>query len=103
MELKDLQAQLREVNVQLAEARHREKLAWLATVKDQVDALGVSQDELLRAAGFLKTKTRMTAKYYDPSSGKKWSGKGPRPKWLEGKNLDAYLIEQAHKTWWPEQ
>ncbi|MBR8182069.1 H-NS histone family protein [Burkholderia ambifaria] len=101
MELKELQAQLREVNVQIADARVQEKRTWLATVKEQVQALGISQDELLRAAGFLKERKRVPAKYYDPSSGKSWSGKGPRPKWLEGKNLDAYLIDQAHKAWWP--
>jgi DNA-binding protein H-NS len=101
MELKELQAQLREVNIQIAEARSQERRAWLATVKEQVQALGISQDELLRAAGFLKIHKRAAAKYYDPSSGKSWSGKGPRPKWLEGKNLDDYLIDRQPKAWWP--
>ncbi|VWB06726.1 H-NS histone family protein [Burkholderia lata] len=101
MELKELQAQLREVNAQVADARTQEKRAWLATVKEQVQALGISQDELLRAAGFLKDRKHAAAKYYDPSSGKSWSGKGPRPKWLDGKNLDAYLIDRTHKAWWP--
>ncbi|VWC89568.1 histone-like nucleoid-structuring protein H-NS [Burkholderia aenigmatica] len=101
MELKQLQAQLRELNTQIADARSQERRAWLAAVKDQVQALGISQDELLRAAGFLKTHKRAAAKYYDPSSGKSWSGNGPRPKWLEGKNLDAYLIDRAGMAWWP--
>jgi DNA-binding protein H-NS len=101
MELKQLQAQLRELNTQIADARSQERRAWLATVKEQVQALGISQDELLHAAGFLKSHKRAAAKYYDPSSGKSWSGKGPRPKWLEGKNLDAYLIDRAGMAWWP--
>ena len=101
MELKELQAKLREVNVQIAEARAQERQEWLATVAERVQTLGISQDELLRAAGFMTPRKRAVAKYYDPSSGKKWSGKGPRPRWLQGKNLDAYLIDQAHKAWWP--
>lgn len=101
MELKELQAQLRELNTQIADARSQERRAWLSTVKERVEALGVSQDELLQAAGFLKTHKRAAAKYYDPTSGKKWSGKGPRPKWLVGKNLDAYLIDRAGMAWWP--
>lgn len=101
MELKELQAQLREVNTRIADAKTQKRRAWLATVREHVETLGVSQDELLRAAGFLKAKKRAVAKYYDASSGKSWSGKGPRPKWLEGKNLDAYLIERAPQAWWP--
>lgn len=101
MELKELQAQLRELNTRIADARSQERRAWLATVAEQVQALGISQDELLRAAGFLKTKQRTATKYYDPSSGKKWSGKGARPRWLEGKNLDDYLIDRQPMAWWP--
>jgi DNA-binding protein H-NS len=103
MELKQLQVQLRELNTQIADARSQERKAWLATVGEWVQVLSISQDELLRAAGFLKTHKRATAKYYDPSSGKSWSGKGPRPKWLEGKNLDAYLIDRAGMAWWPRE
>lgn len=63
---------------------------------------GIIEDELLRAAGSRKShKPRAQAKYYDLPSVKQWSGFGPRPKWLEGKNLDDYLIERAAKPWWP--
>ncbi|KGC13388.1 H-NS histone family protein [Burkholderia gladioli] len=101
MTIKHLQEQLRELNIQIAETRAQERREWLATVKEQVDTLGIGQDDLLRAAGFIKVKKRAEAKYYDPSSGNKWSGKGPRPKWLEGKNLDDYLIDRQPKAWWP--
>ncbi len=101
-ELQDLQAQLRELNIRLADLKKDEKQAYLADVQERVALYGITEDELLRAAGFRKSrKPRAQAKYYDPSSGKQWSGFGPRPKWLEGKNLDDYLIERAAKPWWP--
>lgn len=101
-ELRDLQAQLRELNIQLADVRKEEKQAYLADVQERVALYDITEDELLRAAGFRKSrKSKAQAKYYDPSSGKQWSGFGPRPKWLEGKNLDDYLIERAGKPWWP--
>ncbi|WP_311767765.1 H-NS family nucleoid-associated regulatory protein [Burkholderia sp. Bp8963] len=63
---------------------------------------GITELELLRAAGFVKDKPKkLPAKYYDPSSGKSWTGRGACPKWLAGKNLDDYLIRPAAKPWWP--
>lgn len=101
-ELPDLQAQLRELNMRLADVKKDEKQVFLADVQERVALYGITEDELLRAAGFRKSrKPRVQAKYYDPSSGKQWSGFGPRPKWLEGKNLDDYLIERTAKPWWP--
>ncbi len=37
-------------------------------------------------------KTKAAAKYYDPSSGKSWTGRGREPKWLHGKDRSQYLI-----------
>ncbi|KVS20216.1 histone [Burkholderia vietnamiensis] len=101
-ELQNLQAQLRELNARLADVKNDERQAYLARVQEHVALYGITEDELLCAAGFRKARrSRAQAKYYDPSSGKQWSGFGPRPKWLEGKNLDDYLIERAAKPWWP--
>ena len=101
-ELQDLQAQLRELDIRLADVKKDEKQVYLAGVRECVALYGITEDELLRAAGFRNSrKPRAQAKYYDSSSGKQWSGFGPRPKWLEGKNLDDYLIERAAKPWWP--
>ncbi|WP_080404877.1 H-NS family nucleoid-associated regulatory protein [Burkholderia ubonensis] len=101
-ELQNLQAQLRELNVHLSDVKKGEKQALLATIHEGVALYGISEDELLRAAGFRKSrKQRAPAKYYDPSSGKTWSGHGPRPKWLVGKGLDDYLVDRAAKPWRP--
>ncbi|MGS1076253.1 H-NS histone family protein [Burkholderia glumae] len=101
----ELQSQLRDLNIKLGEARIAEKRALLDVIKDQAQALGITQDELLIAAGFKKVKPRRApAKYYDPDSGKKWSGRGPKPKWLQGKNLDDYLVDRDRpepQAWWP--
>lgn len=102
--LQVLQAQLRETNIKLAEAKNKEKQAALVAFKEQVDLYGITEEELLRALGFLKAKRKKAAaKYYDPATGKSWSGYGSRPKWLEGKELDDYLVDRAPKTWWPEK
>ncbi len=79
-----------------------EKQTYLDGVQERVALHGITENELLRAASVRQSrKPRAQAKYYDPSSSKQWSGFGPRPKWLEGKNLDDCLIERAAKLWWP--
>jgi DNA-binding protein H-NS len=101
--IRDLQKQLGHVNLLLAEAAAKEKAAALTTIKALVAEHQISETELLRAAGFAKQwKKRRPAKYYDPNSGQSWSGYGPTPKWLEGKNKDDYLIRDEPKPWWPE-
>ncbi|KVD80368.1 histone [Burkholderia sp. ABCPW 14] len=97
-----LQKQLGHVNLLLEEAKKKEKAEVLAAIREQVKQYGITELELLRAAGFVKDKPKkLPAKYYDPSSGKSWTGRGACPKWLEGKNLDDYLIRSAPEPWWP--
>lgn len=100
--IRELRAQLGHVNMLAAEAKEREKAAELAAFREKVELYGISEEEVLRALGFIKAKRRKPeAKYYDPSSGQSWSGRGPRPKWLVGKNLDEYLVRPPAKPWWP--
>ncbi|RQR62638.1 H-NS histone family protein [Burkholderia sp. Bp9002] len=103
-ELQNLKTQLRELNIRLSDVKKDEKQSLLDTVQEGVALYGITEDELLRAAGFRRArKGRAPAKYYDPATGKTWSGHGPRPKWLEGKNLDDHLVDRAAKPWWPEE
>ena len=100
--LQALQVELRELDSQLAQTKAIEKKAALATFKEQVAQYGITQQEVLSALGYLQAKSkRAAAKFYDPSSGRSWSGRGPRPKWLEGKDLNDYAIDRAPQTWWP--
>ncbi|WP_232446181.1 H-NS family nucleoid-associated regulatory protein [Burkholderia ubonensis] len=63
-QLQDLQAQLRELNIRLADVKKNERAAYLAAVQEHVALYGIPEDELLRAAGFRKSrKRRAPAKY----------------------------------------
>lgn len=100
--IRELQKQLGQLNLLVEEARQREKQAILAEIGECVKEYGITEIELLRAAGFIRAKRKKApAKYYDPDTGQSWSGNGPRPKWLVGKSLDDYLIREAPKPWWP--
>lgn len=100
-ELKLLRAELGRVNELLADARAREVTATLTRFRDEVALLGITEQEVRRALGYDRP-ARLPAKYYDPVTGRKWSGKGPRPAWLVGKRLEDYAIDAPQpKAWWP--
>ncbi|WP_322046731.1 H-NS histone family protein [Paraburkholderia sp. J67] len=100
-DLKTLRADLGHVNDLLADARAREVAAALARFRDEVELLGITEKEVRRALGYDRP-ARAPAKYYDPATGKKWSGKGARPKWLVGKRLEDYAIDAPQaQPWWP--
>ncbi|MEK7893152.1 H-NS family nucleoid-associated regulatory protein [Burkholderia contaminans] len=101
-DLHTLQLELQDLNNQLAKIKAAEKKAALATFKEQVAQYDITQQEVLSALGYVQKKRKRTAaKYYDASSGRSWSGRGPRPKWLEGKELNDYAIDRTPQPWWP--
>ncbi|MEK6354993.1 MAG: H-NS histone family protein [Burkholderia cenocepacia] len=101
--IRELQKQLGQLNLLVEETKQQEKQAKLKQIAEDVKEYGITEIELLRAAGFIKAKRQKApAKYYDPNSGNSWTGRGPQPKWLEGKNLDDYVIREVPKPWWPE-
>ena len=76
--LQELEAQLRDLNIKLSDAKQKEKQAALAAFKEQVELLGISQQEVLSALGYIvQRKRKAPAKYYDPTTGRSWSGRGP--------------------------
>ncbi|WP_321954142.1 H-NS histone family protein [Paraburkholderia bannensis] len=100
-ELKELRAELGRVNDLLADARAREVAATLAKFREDVALLGITEQEVRRALGYDRA-ARLPAKYYDPVTGNKWSGKGKRPRWLLGKRLEDYAIDAPQpRAWWP--
>lgn len=100
-DLKMLRAELGRLNELLADARAREVTAALARFREEVANLGITEQEVRKALGYDRAGPLPT-KYYDPTTGKKWSGKGPRPKWLAGKRLEDFEIDAPRpQPWWP--
>lgn len=71
----ELQKQLGQLNLLVEEAKQQEKQAKLRQIAEAVKEYGITETELLRAAGFIQVKRqRAPAMYYDPNSGNSWSG-----------------------------
>jgi DNA-binding protein H-NS len=51
----------------------------------------LSQTRTAGKAGKTSGK-KVAAKYRDPETGKTWTGRGVAPKWIAGKDREAFLI-----------
>ena len=102
--IREMRAEVARLTPLIEAARENEVPKLLAAFRQEVEAYKITEAELLKALGFVKPKRKASpAKYYDPSTGNAWSGRGKLPKWLVGKNLDDYLIREAPQAWWPEE
>jgi len=68
----------------------------IAEIKQAIHDYGISAADLGLARESKSAKSRRHAtipkKYRDATSGATWSGRGKTPKWIVGKNREAFLI-----------
>lgn len=94
--LKDLIAQREALEQKIAELRKTETAEAIAKIHALIAEFGLTQKDIFSGTSAGKSpkpaKTKVSAKYRDPVSGKEWSGRGLAPKWLAGKDKKDYLI-----------
>lgn len=98
--LKELLKQRDDLEATINLIRTTEKNKAIDTIFGMIQDYQITQDELFPKA--VKSKSigksagsKLPAKYYDPSSGSTWTGKGRAPSWLAGKNRDEFLIKPS--------
>ena len=86
----ELIARKRELEKTIEQTRRTESAQALLTIKELIETFGFTAQQVFP---FQSTeKKKVPAKYYDPESGKSWTGRGKMPQWLQGKDLAAYEI-----------
>lgn len=63
-------------------------------IKELMQLHGVSIEDLSagRRAKSTKTKGSVAPQFKNPETGETWTGRGRAPRWLDGKDKDAYRI-----------
>lgn len=94
---KELIAQKAELDRQIAEARRAEVSAAVQMIHDLMTEFDLTQEEVFAnrrggGSGEAKEKKAVPAKYRDPETGATWTGRGKAPRWIDGKDRDAFLI-----------
>ena len=86
----ELLARKRELDKAIEQVRRTESAAALQTIHDLIATFGFTAQQVFPFQPAEKKK--VPAKYYDPESGKSWTGRGKVPKWLEGKDRSAFEV-----------
>ena len=88
----ELVAQKKELDKRIEEARRQESEAALERIKQLIATFGFTAQQVFPLHG---EKKKVAAKYYDPDTGKSWTGRGKPPAWLEGKDRSLYEIKDT--------
>jgi DNA-binding protein H-NS len=99
-----LAAQAAALEKQIAEQVNEQRAAAIAQIKSIMNEFGLSAADLGSTGGRGRAPksadaapSKVAAKYRDPASGKTWSGRGLKPRWLAdalaaGKQLSEFTI-----------
>ncbi len=94
--LQQLLEQKAAIEKAIADARQNEIKDAIARARAIIDQFGLTAEDLFGGKRGRKSGGgggKVAPKYRDPATGATWTGRGRTPKWMEGKNRDAYLIK----------
>ncbi|OYO31343.1 H-NS family nucleoid-associated regulatory protein [Janthinobacterium sp. PC23-8] len=80
----------------LAEAARKNEISGaIQKIKDLMQQYGITVDDLSSGTRkkAAKIKGKVAAQFKNPETGETWSGRGRAPRWLDGKDRDAYSIK----------
>lgn len=96
----ELLARKRELDKSIEQTRRTESAQALETIKELIATFGFTAQQVFPFQS--PEKKKIPAKYYDPESGKSWTGRGKMPQWLQGKDLSVYEIAAPKVVSQPE-
>jgi DNA-binding protein H-NS len=94
--LQQLLEQKAAIEQKIAAAREQAIHDAVARARAIIDEFGLTAEDLFGGKRTRKSSnagTKVAAKYRDPATGQTWTGRGRTPKWMEGKDRNAYLIK----------
>lgn len=87
---RELMEKKKNLDEQIAKVRKVEAATALAAIRAQIAEFGFTAQEVFP---WQEPKKKAPAKYYDAQTGATWSGKGKPPRWIQGKDREAFLIQ----------
>jgi len=85
----ELLEQKKSLDQQIAAARKAEAKQALETVHALIAEFGFTAQQVFPWKAPVQ---KVQAKYRDPKTGATWSGRGRAPKWIEGKEREAFEV-----------
>ncbi|WP_309477071.1 H-NS histone family protein [Trinickia acidisoli] len=89
---KELLARKQELDAEIEEARRVEAEAALASVRETIAAFGFTPDDLFGTRRKSRSVPIAAPRFRHPETGETWGGRGPRPRWLKGKDPEQFRV-----------
>lgn len=87
-----LTEKLLEIQSEIDALNRKAKAAAIVQIVQLMTRYGILTSDLKGLEHELPVR-RAKAKYWNPTTGQTWSGRGRIPKWLAGKDLEAFRID----------
>ena len=94
--LQELISQKAALEREIHEAQQQVRADGIAKIRALMTEHGLTVADLSEARASGKGRTgkgqKVAPKYRDPETGKTWTGRGVAPKWIAGKDREAFVI-----------
>lgn len=92
---KELLERRQALDHEIGEARQREVADATARVRSLIEEYGLSQSDVFGPGRKARSQAarKVAPKFRNPSTNETWTGRGRQPKWIQGKDLNDYLIK----------
>ncbi|HEX7684084.1 MAG TPA: H-NS histone family protein [Trinickia sp.] len=91
---KELLARKQELDAEIEQARKIEAEQALATVRETVAAFGFTADDIFGTRRKSRGASQIAPRFRHPETGETWGGRGPRPRWLKGKDPEQFRVSE---------
>jgi|SRR5690242_7505130 DNA-binding protein H-NS len=91
---KELLARKQALDAEIEQARRAEAEAALANVRETIAAFGFTPDDLFGTRRKSRGASSNAPRFRHPETGETWGGRGPRPRWLKGKDPEQFRVGQ---------
>lgn len=89
---KELLARKQALDAEIEQARKEEADAALATIRETIAAFGFTPDDVFGTRRKARATQHLAPRFRHPETGETWGGRGPRPRWLKGKDPEQFRV-----------
>jgi DNA-binding protein H-NS len=92
---KELLTKKRELDIEIENARRAEAQATLESIRETVAAFGFTPEDIFGGSRRKTKSSSTTPRFRNPETGESWGGRGPRPRWLKGKDPEQFRVKSS--------
>lgn len=90
---KELLARKQQLDAEIEQARQAEAETALAHVRETVAAFGFTPEDIFGTRRRSKGASA-APRFRHPETGETWGGRGPRPRWLKGRDPEQFRVRE---------